>query len=154
MAFHPSALYKTQHLSWDRANGRQIQHSHALLCASEGIEHSQQPNSISHDVALPESPDVTLRIVTTADKKVGLTGYYLSTERAVREREAFAAKQRHAQGVAKDARAAATATTAKTSASKKKQRANQLLRLHSDGKHAGKPDTKCPGCNPSEEVDE
>lgn len=149
MSFPESTLYTSKHLSFDRADERGIHIKHARLCASQGIEHQEQPNSISHDFQIPEAPHMTLRIVTTLDKKVGKTGYYLPTERAVRERETYYAKLRHAQGVEKERRGQAVATQAKTASSKASQKANQMRRLHNDGRHEGSPNPKCPDCNPN-----
>jgi len=149
--FHPSALYNRKHLAWDRANQREIEHRHALLCAAQGVEHMADPDAIRHDVVIPENPSETLRIITSTDRKTGITGYYLPTEQAVRERERYRGKLEAAENAAKEARAAQTAKVAKTSASNKHQKANQMRRLHDDGKHEKAPNPKCPTCNPPQE---
>ena len=147
MAFPSSALYKTRHLATERADQRQIEHRHALLCAAQGIEHQQQPNSISHDVTLPEDPTTTLRIVTSTDKKTAITGYYLPTAEAVKHREASAQKRQEQEAAAKQGRTAAVASQAKASSNKADQKNKQLIRQH-PLTHDKKPDAKCPLCNP------
>lgn len=148
MAFPETALFTTKHLAFDRAGERGIDIRHARLAASQGVEFQPEPNSIAHDVALPEEPHTTLRVITTTDKKVAKTAYYLPTAEAVQHRELALAKARHAQGVAKAARQAEAESQARTSSSKTSQREKQLLRQH-ELTHDKKPDPKCPACNPN-----
>lgn len=146
MAFPEQALYTTKHLSFDRAGERSIDHRHARLCAGQGIEHMPTPDSIAHDFQIPETPHITLRIITTADRKVAKTGYYLPTDRAVQDREAYQAKLQHAQGVEKARRQDAVASQQKASQSKASQRAKQLQRAHDSGHTQTKPSKKCEHC--------
>lgn len=149
MAFPEQALYTTRHLSFDRAGERGLDIRHARLCATQGIEHMPTPDAIAHDFQIPEAPHMTLRIITTADKKVAKTGYYLPTERAVTEREAYQARLQHASRVGLETRQKAVASKQKTASSKASQKANQLIRIHDDGRHEGNPNNKCPKCNPN-----
>jgi hypothetical protein len=145
MAFPESALFTTKHLAFDRAGERSIDIRHARLAASQGIEHQPHPESIAHDVALPEEPHTTLRVITTTDKKVAKTAYYLDTATAVQHREQARAKAQHAQGVAKAERQQEAVSQAKTASSKASQKEKQDLRAHSSHREE-KPSKKCVHC--------
>lgn len=147
MAFPEQALFTTKHLAFDRAGERSIDIRHARLAAAQGVEFQSNPDSIAHDFQIPEEPHTTLRVITTTDKKVAKTAYYLPTAQAVQHREVARAKAQHAQGVAKEARKQEAESQAKTSSNKAAQKEKQLLRQHGLT-HDKKPDPKCPACNP------
>jgi hypothetical protein len=143
--FPPHILLTAQHLFETRAGQRGLHWAHAQECAKSGVETVHDAEGLHHDSVVADHPDVTLRIVTNHAKTKAMTGYYLPTELAVRQREERNSRATAARHEEEERKAAARSTAHHTATSKQAQEAKQMARSHAAGEHTT-PKRKCPDC--------
>lgn len=146
MAFSLNSVRLTGHLAEYRAQGRSIHIDHLRAAAagpeSPGIDSATGQARLFHDGDAGDGH--TLRVVTTPDRKVATTAWYMPTSEA----ESYRASKQDAvtqrESAERERRTAVIESATKARANKSSQKARQWQRDHN--MHST-PNPRCPLCS-------